>query len=83
MEVTESHVFLGYKPLIIGISLLTNSLEHQALKDESNICLSFGKKSFNRDKTWRGFLTDRTALARLVLRKIGEKVLHERVHSLF
>ncbi|HEY5916606.1 MAG TPA: hypothetical protein VIU13_04370 [Chryseolinea sp.] len=83
MEVTESHLFLGYKPLIIGISLLTNSLEHQALKDQSHICLSFGKKSFDRDKTWRGFLTDRTAIARLVLRKIGEKVLHERVILFF
>jgi len=83
VEVTESHLFLGYKPLIIALSLVKDSPEYLALKDQSQVCLSFGKDLFKKDKTWRGFLTDRTALARLLLRKVGVKVLDERIILFF
>ena len=79
LDVTGSHLFLGYKPLIIGLSLTSDSTDYLKIREQSNVCLSFGKSPFKNDKTWRGFQTDQTSPARLLLRKISEKVLDKNV----
>ena len=47
IDVTGCHLFLGYKPLIIGIPLATTSKEYQGVKDHDQIQLTFKtNKSF-------------------------------------
>lgn len=77
MEVTKSHLFLGYKPLIIGLSCTLNGQDHNVLKDQDQICLSLGENKFEANRTWHDFPTNQTSVARLVLRKTGERALND------
>ena len=36
-DVTESHLFLGYKPLIMGLSVVKDSPDYLALEDQSHV----------------------------------------------
>ena len=76
-DVTASHIFLGYKPLVIG--LIANDAD--LLSDE--ICLSFVHGSFNSDTKWNGFSTDSRAVARILLKKVQQKDLDGQLIYLF
>jgi len=65
-DVTDSHLFLGYKPLIIGF----DSSKH--LLDNDDVCLSFVGSAFSSNSTWKGLPTDSSAVAKLMLKKKNE-----------
>jgi len=67
LDVTASHLFLGYKPLILALPFKVNDKNYQVLKNENQIALDFE----NPEPIMP------TDLARLVLRKINEKVLDD------
>jgi flavin reductase (DIM6/NTAB) family NADH-FMN oxidoreductase RutF len=66
INVTDSHLFLGYKPLIIGLPSLADSTE---IINQRQIVLHF---------EYNGIV-----LAKLVLEKVGEKILGNRILLLF
>ena len=82
-DVTESHLFLGYKPLIIGLTFSENNQDYLLVKEQTQICLSFHQHQFEGNDVWRDFPTDQKSVARLILRKIGEKVLNNQVLLLY
>lgn len=79
-DVTTSHLFLGYKPLVIGIVANGDDL---LLEDNDEICLNFVHKSFNSDSKWNGFSTDSRAVARIRLKKSQRKDLDRQSIYLF
>jgi hypothetical protein len=62
-DVTSSHVFLGYKPLII-------LLKANTIEISESVCLNFVNGSFESNTRWRGFPSDSKSVARLELKKI-------------
>jgi hypothetical protein len=75
MDVTEKHLFLGYKPLIIAIVLPLDEYANAIVSEEQMICLNFVANHFNPDCQWNKFPSNRNCVSRLVLKKIGEKVM--------
>ncbi len=67
-DVTDSHLFLGYKPLIIGFERGEHDGKH--LLDDDEICLSFVQREFDSDSTWKGFPADSSAVAKVTLKKV-------------
>lgn len=65
LNVTSSQLFLGYKPLILALSIKVNDQAYQVVGNQNQITLYFE----NPDSVTP------TPLARLVLKKIGEKIL--------
>jgi hypothetical protein len=65
-DVTDSHLFLGYKPLIIGF--YWSEHDGRFLMDD-DVCLSFVQRNFNSNSSWNGFQTDSAAVAKLTLKK--------------
>lgn len=65
-DVTDSHLFLGYKPLIIGFYKSEHDGMH--LFDDGEVCLSFVRQNFSSNSIWKGFPTDSAAVARLILK---------------
>jgi hypothetical protein len=59
VDVTATHVFLGYKPLCMLLPV--EKLEE--------VCLNFVTGTFQPDSFWRGFLTDKRCVARLILKR--------------
>jgi len=78
-EVSQSHLFLGYKPLVIGLSFTMNSAGHKKLETENDVCLNFVYGTFELNTTWMGFPTDKRVVARLTLRKIHKKIVDDHV----
>ena len=78
-DVTASHVFLGYKPLIIGITFSIDGETYKIFKDQSHVCLSFGEDNFERNGQWRGLPSDKNNLAKLLLLKTDVKIASSRV----
>jgi hypothetical protein len=79
LDITQKHLFAGYKPLIIGI-MLPSGNAHEAIEKADRICLNFHHNSFLMNGRWSGFATDKNAVARLILKRIYEKPLgHDRV----
>lgn len=75
IEVTNCHLFLGYKPLIIAISLATTSKEYEVVKDHEQIQLTF-----KTNESFPNFLgTNPTAIARLDLKRFEKKTLGDYV----
>lgn len=70
-DVTKSHVFLGYKPLIFG--LCSTFADELLLSDQDEVCLSLIGGKFKSDFKWRGLPTDSDAVAKLILKKIQQK----------
>ena len=68
-DVTTSHVFLGYKPLIIG--LITN--DKMWLQNDDGVCLSFVHGTYKADTIWKEFPSDSAAVARVMLKKIQSR----------
>ena len=73
IDVTGSHLFIGYKPLIIGLVFKREEQDHTKVMNEDLICLNFHDQTFLVDKTWNGFSTNTRCIARLLLKKITEK----------
>jgi hypothetical protein len=73
-DVTQQHLFLGYKPLIIGIIFPADKIS-EAVNRATQICLSFHQQPFVMNSRWAGFSTDKGAVARLMLKRIYEKHL--------
>jgi flavin reductase (DIM6/NTAB) family NADH-FMN oxidoreductase RutF len=69
-EVTADHVFLGYKPLLLSISL-----KDPAIENADTVCLNFVAGVFKPTTEWKGFLSTDGFVARLVLRKIKQTSL--------
>jgi hypothetical protein len=76
-NITDSHLFLGYKPLIIGIRY--NDTE----KIPNEICLTFTERSPSMNFTKKGFKTDKNAIARLYLKKRKELPYNNSALALF
>ncbi|MBT1698977.1 hypothetical protein KK083_18935 [Fulvivirgaceae bacterium PWU4] len=76
LDVTQRHLFIGYKPLIIAVTLSSREPQ-QAFDRADTICLNFHHQPFVANSRWSGFVTDSKAVARLVLKRIYEKVLGE------
>ncbi len=69
LDVSTTHLFLGYKPLIIGIPVDTLSEFYSHLNSDDEICLSFHEKGSESSTNWRGFPTFKESIARIILRK--------------
>jgi flavin reductase (DIM6/NTAB) family NADH-FMN oxidoreductase RutF len=82
IDVTHSHVFLGYKPLIILLPL-----DENVIRAPETLCLNFVGVEFHANMEWHGFPSDQRCLARLILKKIQSKpliqnfYLYEGVHG--
>ena len=66
LEVTEGHIFLGYKPLVIAIVFSGD----ESTTEDMEICLSLNKSELSINSQWKGFHADRTSIARLHLKPI-------------
>jgi flavin reductase (DIM6/NTAB) family NADH-FMN oxidoreductase RutF len=64
-DVTDSHLFLGYKPLVLGLSFNTNDTNYSIVRNQERVFLSFKQGSAK--------VSDTTSIAKLILKKIGEK----------
>jgi hypothetical protein len=64
IDVTNANVLLGYNPLIIGIT--------RPVEATGNICLTFCDTPASPSGEWRGFPTEKTAIARLELRRLDD-----------
>jgi flavin reductase (DIM6/NTAB) family NADH-FMN oxidoreductase RutF len=66
LNVTSSHLFLGYKPLIIGLSFNISDENYTSIRDQRNISFHFVSEP-------------QTEIAKLILRRIGERVIGNQV----
>ena len=73
LDVTATHLFIGYSPLIMAVPF--TGVDGAARADE--ICLSFDATGFGIDTRWRGFPASGASIARLHLRRIGERRMGE------
>jgi len=71
IDVTKSHMVLGYKPLLIGI--WTGETDSE-LADALQVCLSFTGGAFKAGKDWRGFNTAANCIARLELTRLNHEL---------
>jgi flavin reductase (DIM6/NTAB) family NADH-FMN oxidoreductase RutF len=65
-DVTASHLFLGYKPLILGLSFNVDDNNYSVVKNQNQIFLRFNNDILVSD-------VNQSSLAKLVLKKIGEQ----------
>lgn len=82
-DVSASHLFLGYKPLVIGITVPQNSIDSDVLYDAAEVCLSFHTADFTIDKRWRDFPTTNDSVARLILKKKDVRVFNDTIFFLY
>jgi hypothetical protein len=73
VDVTQSHLFLGYKPLILAFTFNADDPNYAKINHEEQVCLSFTKNGFDFNVLWKNFKSSRGSLARMLLRKIAEK----------
>lgn len=79
LEVTKTHLFLGYKPLVIAL----NHEQGRVGSYENEICLHFGIEPFEANTRWQDYSADSRSVARLVCRKTAIKHLDKNVLYLF
>jgi len=80
LDVSSTHLFLGYKPLVIGIPIQEISGYH-LFSNADEICLSFFESEFRPNTTWKGFVSYDGSLARIILKKkeilkCGDHAMH-------
>jgi flavin reductase (DIM6/NTAB) family NADH-FMN oxidoreductase RutF len=80
LEVSNQHILLGYKPLVIGILFSHEDAERFS---RSEVCLSFQICDFEPKASWRGFSTDVTRVATLTVKKVSERVHGNKVLCIF
>ena len=73
IDVSKTHVFLGYKPLIVGISFNKCEQGYGALASSGEVCLSFNSSPFKEEIQKNKFKLDKKNIAQLFLKKIIEK----------
>ena len=73
LEVSNSHLFLGYKPMVIAIPIENDHENIKGISMAKEICLSFNQSEFKQDHLRNKFSADRASVARLFLKKIGQK----------
>lgn len=78
MDVTSSHLFLGYKPLVIGIPFPTQSEELEILKKQNCVRLKFSAAGSTDDEG-----TSSRLVASLDLKMFTEKKMQDRVTVFF
>jgi hypothetical protein len=66
-DITATHIFLGYKPVIIGVPIDHNN--EKMFHDHDNLCISVSGQSFYADQRWKGFQTPHGSVARMILKK--------------
>ena len=76
LDVTGTHVFLGYRPLLLAIPFA--DADSPAAR-AAEVCLSFQAGAFAADTTWRGFPASSDSIARLHLKKIRERKVGDRL----
>jgi len=74
-ETFDDHLFLGYKPLLIGLPIFLKSDEYESIKGNDFIRLNF------RNST--GLNREQAELARLDLKKVGEMIFGDYIILLF
>lgn len=79
IDVSSDHLFLGYRPLVIGLQFDAESQEYLLVEGENEVCLNFTVSRFEGNTTWQGFSSDKKAVARLMLRVAGKKTVDNRV----
>ena len=79
LDVSTSHLFLGYNPLIIGIPFKESNSEYHRLDAAEEVCLNLVQGNFEENFSWKGLPADKRSVARLNLRKIHKKVLGDDV----
>ena len=80
-DVTQTHLFLGYKPLIIGLIYPDQKNVTASLEMPEEISLHFTNGNFEGNCKWQGFEADKTSIARLRLRRketrrLGSKIIY-------
>lgn len=76
LNVSNTHIFLGYKPLLIGIFVKTISEEYYKLNHKM-VCLSFQEIDFEPNMAWKGFTASNKSIGRMLLHKVREKIWGE------
>lgn len=79
----QSDVLLGYRPMIMAFPYDRNSEEATWLKNQETVCLSVVTGGFRGDERWQGYLSDKCAVARLLLRKVHVQELADRTLVVF
>lgn len=69
IDVSDSHLFLGYRPLIIGIPIRNSSEFYDHVMKHEEICLSFHENGFEGVINWREFPSPNKSVARVILKK--------------
>lgn len=69
-EVSQCHLFLGYRPLIMAVVFKKFSTDAKWTSHQDQVCFSFVQQDFAMDWRWNGFNTDQRSVARLMLKKI-------------
>jgi len=75
-DVTHAHLFLGYKPLVIGIPIVMASEDFQILQKNEEVVLYFMQDPASTDPGRHEFQTERS-VAKLILRQREVVVLDE------
>ncbi len=73
LEVTSGHIFLGYKPMLIGIVLTEDQIDFAG----ENVCLFLTHETPHHFDAWKGFQCDVKSIARLILKKVAIKKLNK------
>jgi len=69
VEVTQNHLFLGYKPVIKGIYFPRFSTDWEKLSKTSRVCLFFHPDKARLNALWNKFPVDKDASAFMVMEK--------------
>jgi len=75
LEITHHQLFLGYRPLILGIWQPKVAPEHQQLTDFPTVCLSLSDSEFILTNHWGNYPVDTHSVAHLELELIYTKDL--------
>lgn len=70
IDITKTHLFLGYKPVVFAIQFENDGIEHKHLSRQDEFCISVTQDNFPVNSQWRGFQTSRNVLAKMTLQKI-------------
>jgi hypothetical protein len=76
-SIINKDLFLGYRPLILGLTFARHSDEAKWMRRQDDICITYVRNEFHPDRKWNGFVSDKSAVARLILRKIEVRNLGE------
>lgn len=82
-DITEDHVFLGYRPLVIGLSVKKADPSHEVISSSKEICISLQREEFHLNDKKHGFPIDRKSDARLILKQTCAKDLGNTSFFLF